>query len=445
MDIRNLAGNVLKKALSEGVDGAEVFCVASTSSSVEAKGGQVDSLEGARERGLGLRIIRGDRIGFSYSSSVDDDAVARLVREASASAIESSPDPHYCLPAPSAEGYPVVVTADPALREIGEGQLADWAIALERAALERDSRVRAVRKASVGLGFGERCILSSTGIETVISSTLISASTMVMAEGDGDSQSGWEFDYSRTAGRLDVEKVGRAAADRALRLLGAGSIASCSVPVILENSVGADFLGVLASAFSAENVQKGKSLLAGKEGVAVASPLVNIVDDGLLPGGIASSPSDDEGVAMRATALVEEGVLKAYLHNSYTAKKAGATSTGNAVRGGFKSAPGVGVSNFYIKPGVSPIEELLDVDNGFFVTEAMGIHTANPVSGDFSIGVSGLWVEKGRCVRPVRGAVIAGNIITLMKDIDLIGNDLRFFGKVGSPSLRVRGLSISGK
>lgn len=444
MDVRDIAGKVLQKAMKERPDGAEIFCVSATSTTAEARAQQVDALEAASDRGVGLRVLLENRIGFAYSSSVDADALERLVGEAFASARSSEPDPANNLP-DLQSGYPEVVTEDPALREIPETQIVDWAMEMEKAALERDRRIRTVRKAAVSLGYGEKCILSSSGIDVCVPYTVVSASLMAMAEEGGDSQSGWEFDYSRSAGKLDVRKVGEAAADRAVGLLGARSIGSDSVPVILENSVTADFLGVMASSFCADNVLKGKSLLAGREGSAVASALVTIVDDGLMPGGLATSPADDEGVPRMRQILVEDGILQGYLNDSYTARRTGSVSTGNAVRGGFKSVPSVGISNFFIQPGAVSLEALLDVDKGLFVTEAMGVHTANPISGDFSIGVSGFWVEKGKLVHPVRGVVIAGNLIEMMKNVDLVAKDLRFFGRVGAPAVRVHTMSISGK
>jgi len=399
MDIRSVAREVLQGALKESPDGAEVFCVSSSSTTIEAKKQQVDALEAACEQGVGLRLLVKNRIGFAYSSSFDPDALKRLVTEALASANSSEPDSANCLPLlPSA--YPEVSTSDPALMEVTEEQIVDWAVAMEKAALERDPRIRAVRKSSVSTGHGEKCIISSTGIDICVPYTVVSASLMAMAEEGGDSQSGWEFDYSRRAGRLDTRKVGVAAADRALGLLGARSVGSASVPVVLENSVTADFLGVLASSFSADNVLKGKSLLAKREGSRIASPLISIIDDGLMPDGIATSPADDEGAPRMRCTLVEEGVLKGFLHDSYTARRTGAVSTGNAVRGGFKSVPSVGISNFFIEPGTVSLEELLDMEKGLFVTEAMGVHTANPISGIFpSVSRGSGWKRGRRCIR----------------------------------------------
>ncbi|MDP3050193.1 MAG: metallopeptidase TldD-related protein, partial [Eubacteriales bacterium] len=189
----------------------------------------------------------------------------------------------------------------------------------------------------------------------------------------------------------------------------------------------------------------GRSLFAGRMGERVASDLVTIVDDGTLPGGINSGPCDGEGVPTSRTVVIEHGVLTSFLHNTYTAAKDGLVSTGNGVRGSFKGSPEVGTTNFYLSPGKTEREQLLEeLDSGLLVTEVMGMHTANPISGDFSVGASGLWVENGRVSHPVRGMAIAGNITDLLMKIDAVGSDLQFFGGKGAPTVRVRQMMVTG-
>ncbi|HHU33232.1 MAG TPA: TldD/PmbA family protein, partial [Clostridia bacterium] len=190
---------------------------------------------------------------------------------------------------------------------------------------------------------------------------------------------------------------------------------------------------------------KGKSVFSGKVGKKVSSTAITIIDDGALPGAILSSPFDGEGVRTQETILIEEGILQGFLHNSYTAAKEGVSSTGNGIRGSFKGTPEVGTTNFYIKPGSITQEELIkDISKGLYVTEVMGIHTANPISGDFSVGAAGLLIENGVLTTPVRGIAIAGNIIELLESVDLAANDLTFFVGRGSPTLRIAKMTISG-
>jgi len=193
-------------------------------------------------------------------------------------------------------------------------------------------------------------------------------------------------------------------------------------------------------------VQKGKSFLAGKIGQTVAAGNFTLVDDGTSPQGIASFPFDGEGVATQRTVLIDRGILKGFLYDTYTANKANTKSTGNGVRGSFRSLPGVGITNLFVLPGVSRPEQLIkEVSQGLFVTEVMGIHTANPISGDFSVGAAGILIENGELTRPVRSITIAGNLQEFLQGVEGVGEDLRFFGGIGAPTLRVKGLSIAGE
>jgi PmbA protein len=217
-------------------------------------------------------------------------------------------------------------------------------------------------------------------------------------------------------------------------------------PVILDNSVATEFLGIFSSLLSSESVQKGKSLLAHRQGEEVVNPLVSIVDDGLMEHKLGSRPFDDEGVPTSRKYLIKNGVLQGFLYNVYTAKKDGVMSTGNAVRGAFSGLPTVGPTNLYIpaSPSSSDPEDLCRVmDRGLYITDAMGIHTANPISGEFSIGVSGLWIDGGVVKHPVKEAVISGNILDLFRRVSSVGSDLRFYGNVGSPSLLIGPTDIS--
>ncbi|MBI5695818.1 MAG: TldD/PmbA family protein [Nitrospirae bacterium] len=230
-----------------------------------------------------------------------------------------------------------------------------------------------------------------------------------------------------------------------MQLLGAKKATSGMFPVMLDNIVASEFLGVLAGSFSAESLQKGKSMFADRLGKVVCSPLITILDDALLPGGAGSRAFDDEGMPSRTTPLMVEGRLEGFLHNAYTAKKAGCTSTGNGSRGGFRSLPGVGSTNLYIKNGdVSPKDLIASVKSGLLVKEVLGMHTANPISGDFSVGVSGLWIEGGKVSHPVREAAISGNVLTMFSEVDAVGDDLRMVGGIGAPSILLRPVSVSG-
>lgn len=228
-------------------------------------------------------------------------------------------------------------------------------------------------------------------------------------------------------------------------MLGARPLKSMQVPAILPAWVGSDVLQVLSASFMADNVQKGKSILVGRTGESLFSPHVTIIDDGLYPCGMASSPFDDEGSLHDQSVLVQAGVVQGFLHDQYTANKEDRRSTGNAGRHGISAPPAVEATNFYVQKGPTETDRLLSsVDEGLMVTDMMGLHTANPISGDFSVGATGLWIEKGEPAFPVRGIAVSGNLIELFKNVDGVGSDLKFYGPFGSPTLRVSKLNIAG-
>ena len=445
MDDRT-AYTILSLSRDLKADAAEVFLRVSTATSVEIKDQKVDAFERARDIGVGLRVLVNGRTGFSYTTDLREHSLGELARSAVSSARNTEPDPFATIPPRPSSPYQTVNIFDPAIAALSEQEQIGRVMAMEREAYAVDARVRRIRKASAGFYQAETLIANSYGASISYKGTAVSASIEVVAEEKGESQAGWESDAKRFYGRLDIEDIGRRAARKALDLLGACRIDSVKAPVILEASIAEEILSVIASGFSAENVQKKKSLFIGKLGTEVVSPLITVYDDGLLDGGMGSAPADDELVPARKKTVIDQGRLALFLHNARTANQDRTESTGNGIRGGFKGVPGVGVTNLYIAPGPHAPEELIaSTVRGLYVTEIMGAHMANPISGDFSVGATGFWIENGKKAYPVREITIAGNILDLMKNVDAIGNDLRFSGRIGSPTLRVKELSIGGK
>jgi PmbA protein len=302
-----------------------------------------------------------------------------------------------------------------------------------------------VRKAEVSVGQGQTIIANSNGVHAAYKSSYYSAHVTALAQDDsGQSQMGWDYASSRKIDDVDIESVGRRAAQRATELLGSRKISAVKVPVIVSNAVAVDFLEILSASLSADAVQKKRSFLADRIGEPVISPLIDICDDGTLPWRIGTSPVDDEGVPTRKKEIISRGVLNGYLHNTYTAGKHGVSSTGNAVRRGASSLPGIGVTNFFIKPGELSHRDLVkSLSQGIVLLSAMGVHTANPVSGDFSIGISGLWIENGSVLYPVKEAIISGNILEMFNKVEGVGSNLVFYGSTGSPSILIGEMDIS--
>jgi PmbA protein len=258
-------------------------------------------------------------------------------------------------------------------------------------------------------------------------------------------ESGSGLSFVKSYADLKAEIVGREAAEQACSLLDARSIISQKIPLVFDQFTGADLLEVLANLLSAEAVQKGRSLFAGKLGQAIAAAGVTIVDDGRMANGLATAPFDDEGTPTRETVLIDSGELSGLLYNAYTAKKNNTQSNGHASRGSFKAPPGISPTNLYFKPGqITPEKMISSLNKGIYITRLMGLHTANPISGDFSLGAAGIMIENGEKTFPVRGITIAGNLVDLLRSIEVVGSDLRFITNIGSPTLLINDLTVSG-
>ncbi|MBI5676473.1 MAG: TldD/PmbA family protein [Nitrospirae bacterium] len=462
MDPMTLTDEIIKKALKKGCDSAEVFIKSAEGISVSAKDGEIEALEASCEIGIALRVIKGNRPGFSFTTSHAEDDIENTIAEAVEGSRWTVADIYIDLPAQMKPSE--VMVFDGKIKELREEDIIKHALSLEEKTRAYDSRITKVRKAEVSAGTGITTILNSKGVKASYASSYVSASVTPLAEDGNDSQIGWGFASSRRISGIDLDNIAASASKRAVELLGSRKIKPLKSPVILDPYVAVQFLGIVSASLSAEAVQKKRSLLAGRTGQTIVSPLIEIIDDGLMPWGTGTKPVDDEGVSVSCKTLVSKGVLTGYLHNTYTAKKDGIVSTGNAVRSSSKSLPGVGATNLYIKPAGSQEsvssgdptrrevrgqkseeknELIRSLSRGILITEVMGVHTANPVSGDFSVGISGLWIENGEALYPVKEAVISGNILELFKKVEIVGSDLTFYGGKGSPSILIGEMDIS--
>ncbi|AGL02035.1 TldD/PmbA family protein [Desulfoscipio gibsoniae] len=441
---KEYAENAVHKAMQSGAAMAEAYISNSKELDIEVRNGTVETMKLAEDRGMGIRVFQDGKTGFAFTTDLGDVAVDGAVRQALANARFAEPDLHRLLPQP-APSYPDMDLYDPAIRAAAVEEKIDMARTMENEARAADARVSIIESSTYQDGEAEVTLVNSHGLSLHYGGAYCGMYiTLVAGEGE-DSQTGFAMNFSLRYADLDPAALGKQAAGRAVRMLGARPGATRQAAVVLEPYVATGFLGLLAPALSAEAVQKGRSLFAGKVGQQVASEQINIIDDGTLPGGIASAPFDGEGVPTSRTVLVQNGKLQCFLHNIYTAAKDGVLSTGNGVRGSFKGTPEVGTTNFFIEPGDKTAEQIIgDISSGLYVTEVMGLHTANPISGDFSLGASGLWIENGKLAYPVRGLAIAGNIMEMLGQVDAVGSDLQFFGGRGAPTIRVSRMSISG-
>lgn len=446
------ASDLMGIALRNGAEQAEVYIKSSKNLSLEVKNQELDAVESSLSFGYSLRVIRNGKLGFSYSTSPDESE--SVIRNAIEAAKWADADEYLDMPSNGKHGSPQAKESgsleifDRKGWDIKEDEVVKHVLIIEKAANDFDKRIKKTRKASGTFTSGEIFILNSKGIDISYPYTKFIAQVMTVAEENGESQMGWDFNGSRLLQDISFEDVGRNAAKRAVQMLGAKRINTVKAPVILDNSVASEFLGIFASSFSAESVQKGRSLLKDKIGQKVISRKVNLVDSGIIPRRLGTRPFDDEGVLTSEKVLIKDGALQGFLHNTYTAKKEGIHSTGNAVRGGYTGLPSAGILNLYLKTSsesdVIPFNALIaSMDKGLYITEAMGVHTANPITGEFSIGVSGLWIENGTIRFPVKEAVISGDMLGLFERIEAAGDDMRFYGNIGTPSLLIGPTDIS--
>ncbi len=455
-DFSNIIDQTQAILKRRSLDGYEIFLEESSHFEVESKEGKVDTFQASKPWAMALRILNRQRMGFSYMTSPSgnlEESLERMVEDALASAEVTSSDPCYDFP-PALKEIPTDLPIfDRALQGISEKRKIEYARCLEEAARSVDpGRITKVRKASYQEGILKATLVNSKGLQFSYDVTMASVSVIAIAEDSGESEMGWDFDFSHFFERIDADRVGKMAGRRALERLGGKRVASGLYPVLLENQVASEFLSLLAHSFLSEQVHKGKSVLKGKVGMGYFSPLISIVDDGLLAEGAAVAPIDGEGTPSQRTPLVVKGEVKGYLYDRFWANretivsgKSGISSTGNSRRHSIKSPPGLGTSNFYVEPGETPFPSFIrSIDHGLLVQEVMGLHTVDPISGDFSLGCSGQWIERGERLHPVKSIAIAGNLYQLFRKVAGVGNDLRFLGKVGSPSLLIDCLEVSG-
>jgi len=432
-DLLDLASRVVSWA-SDG-EGVEAFAVHSVDTEVTAFDGEVESMSSSETRGVGVRVVVDGRMGFASTSDVSEDGLAYALSEARSNAKLGTPDPGNVLPAPSAaEPMPGIFVAG--LESVPAADKVAAALELERATRAAHALVAAVDSATYGDSRTSVALASTTGVAAEYARTDVYAYVAALARNDDETQTGIGLTQGRSFADLDLAAAAHEAAVRATRLLGARKPATARVPVVFDPLVTASFLGVLASALTAEAVQKGRSLFAERVGDAIANAAFSLVDDGRLEEGPAAAPFDDEGVATRRTEVISQGVLRGFLHNTETATRAGDgyVSTGNASRSGYNASPGVAPSNMFLDGvTVPPTEILARAEGGLYVQDVSGLHSGtDPVSGQFSVGATGLWIRDGGLAEPVREVTVSSTLVEMLLGIAALGSDRRFFPFGGS-------------
>jgi PmbA protein len=409
--------------------------------------GEVETLTEAGSRGAGLRVLAGKRVGSAYTSDLTEDGIRRMVDSALELSTITTEDPFAGLPAEADLGS---IDVDLQLfSPTVAGLSTDWKIeqaqAAEAAAFAVDKRIANSEGASFSTHLGQTVFANSLGFAGGYKTSSCSLSAVPVAKDGSSMERDFWFSIARSADKLEpADYVGRRAAERALRRLGARKAPTQKAPIIFDPRVARSLVDNLFDAVSGDAIYRGESFLANKLGQRIANENLTLIDDATLPGLFGSSPFDDEGVPSRRTVVIENGVLKSWLLNSYTARKLGMRTTGNASRGITGNAS-VGHGNLFLQPGdTTPDAMIGSIGNGFYVTELIGFGV-NTVTGDYSRGAAGLWIENGKLAYPVSEVTIASTLQEMLNGLETIGSDLEFRGSIASPTLLIREMTVSGQ
>ncbi len=441
---QNFTEELITRAQKKGASAVDVIAVEGDSASVQVRLSAVDKLSKAQEKRLGLRVYFGQRSAGGSTSDFSPPALDELVATTCALAEAIVEDPDSGLPEPNslAAERPDLDLFDSSA--VSMDQMIDRATRAERAALEVDARLKNSEGAEFGCFAGRMVFANSHRFYGEFPSSNFSCSVSPIAIENGLMQRDYWYSVGRKVSLLDApEAIGREAGHRTVRRLGARKVATCRVPIVFDPEMAGSFLGNLCSAVNGYAIYKGASYLIGRLGEKIAADNITIVDDGRISGGLGSKPFDGEGLPTRKTVVVERGILQSYLLDTYAGRKLKLSSTGNASRS-VGEASSAGATNFYLAPGLATPDQIIgSVKRGLYVTELIGFGI-NLVTGDYSRGAVGFWIENGELAYPVEEITIAGNLKDMWMGVETVGNDLVFRGRVASPTVKIAEMTVGG-
>ncbi len=450
-DLLDLATSVIDGARSG--EAMEVYVARGTDTEVRAYDGAVESVTSADSSGVGIRVIlegseeEGSRLGFAWAGSLDPSVIDAALEDARDNARYATPDPDVVLARPDGTSAAELDLWDERVATTPMEDKIALALDLERATRAADPRVRQVQSADYADGRTESALASTTGIRATSRRTNAYVTVEAIAGTGADTQTGSGFSVGRSPDDLDPDEAMAEAVLRATRLLGAQKTQSGHTSVVFDPRVVSSLLGVIASALSGEAVVKGRSFFAGRIGESVADAAVTLVDDPTNPLAFSAASYDAEGLACRRNVLIEDGILKMFVFDTVSARRAQMASTGSAVRGGFSSTPSAGCRALVLQPGTMDANAIVaGVGDGLYVQSVTGIHSGvNPVSGDFSVGAEGVKIKGGAFAEPVREVTVASTLQRMLQDIIAIGADLRWLpGLAAGQTLAIADMSLSG-
>jgi PmbA protein len=447
-DLASLASDVIRRAMQSGATAAECVVREGDEFSTVVRLGQVETLKESGARSIGVRVFFGQRAASTYSSDLSAAGIDRMLKSALELAKITSEDPFAGIPEASQLGQlttPLDLYHEDVYSLSGSDRI-DYARRAEKAALDSDPRIKNSEGGSFDAATGRKVLANSHGFIGEYRRSYCSVAAVPIAQDEsGAMQRDYWYSVARSLAKLEsAEQVGKEAARRTLRRLGARKVKTAHVPVVLDPMVARSMIEHIFEGVNGDSVYRGASFLAGKLGEQIAGANVTVIDDGTMPGGFGTSPFDGEGIPTRRTVVVENGVLRSYLLNTYTAKKLKLETTANASRG-LAGTPGISPGNYFLQPGAKTPQQIIgEIKDGLYVTEFLG-HGANLVTGDYSRGASGLWIVNGELAHPVEEITVAGNLKDMFKNISEIGTDLEFRGSIASPTVRIDGLTVGGE
>jgi len=445
MDYTELAADVTRKAGNLGADECDCLMEVGHELAVEVTQGEVESIERSDFRGLGVRTFINKSLGFGFTTDFSAASIDNLIERSLAFARTATPDPDAGIPEFDQTEFPDLDLNDPELDDTPLSAKTDMALACEQAAYDHDKRI----KYTYGTSYSDqkgRVILARVGADPIVrEGTHVDLTCVPVAEDGGEKRMGIWLSAERFLSDLEpAAAVGSIAAQRAVSMLGASTVPTQKAAVVFDQRTGSQVVANIFESLDGERIIQGMSFLKDRIGQKVGSDFASLVDDGQMARRIGSRPFDSEGIPTRRTLAIDKGTVKSYFYDYRSARKAGAEPTGNASRG-FASIPSVGANNFYLIPGKTPRDDVIgQVENGLMVTNLLGFGV-NITTGDFSRGAEGLWIKDGRISHPVHGVTIAGNLLDMLKNMEAVASDLRFFGRIGSPTFVVREMTIAGE
>jgi len=448
MKYKDLAEKIFQAGNKAGMGDMEVYVSDGEEFEVKVSRSEIDGYKLAQSSGLGFRGLYEGRMGYSYTEKISEDSIDFLIKGARENAIVNDSEDQDVI-FEGSEKYTPVNNMNSELDKVTEKQKIEFAMDMEKKALELDSRIKASQYCMLGTGYGKSELYNTKGLSLSEEANFAYAVLMVLAEENGVYSSGFEFIIDNDFSKFNTDELAGKAVKKALDFLDAKPVESGEYEIILDGMASAGLLGAVSSIFSARAVHKNLSLLKGKLNEKVAADCVTLVDDPFYKGGTATASFDGEGVATVYKNVIENGVLKTFLHNLKSSAKDNVESTGNASRGSYKSTIGISPTNMYFKPGEKSLEQVISrMQKGLYIVSLDGLHSGfDPISGDFSLGTKGYLIEDGKIARSVNQITVSGNYYAMLGDMEEFAKEIIFGmgGGIGSPHVKIRKLSVAGE